>query len=443
MAAVSELRAHAREIFDAGLRAADPLEAIQQSVHVDGDRLTVSDCSYDLAKFRKVSVIGAGKAAARMGLVLEELLGARIADGLVLVKYGHGLPLKKIHVIEAAHPVPDEAGLRGARQVMELVTGAGKNDLIIFLISGGGSALLPAPADGVTLEDKQRTTEALLASGATIGEVNAVRKHISKVKGGRLAQLATPATLVSLILSDVVGDSLEDIASGPTVADPSAYADCLSVIRRYSLQEKIPAAVLDLLTRGARGELDETPKPGSPAFRTARNFIVGSNRTALAAAKKQADALGYRTMILTRAVEGESRSVATSHAALATEIQKTDTPIHRPACVLAGGETTVAVRGDGLGGRNQEYALAAAMEIDGVDGVVALSAGTDGTDGPTDAAGAVVDGATIARGKAKGLAAVEFLQRNDSYHFLQATEDLLRTGPTLTNVMDLQVWLIA
>ena len=443
MEAVSELRAHARGIFDAGMRAADPLKAIQQFVHVDGDRLTAGDYSCDLARFRKITVIGAGKGAARMALALEGLLGGRIADGLVVVKYGHGLPLKRMRVVEAAHPVPDEAGLRGARQLMELVAGAGEEDLIIFLISGGASALLPAPAEGVTLEDKQRTTQALLASGATIGEVNAVRKHISKVKGGRLAQLAAPATLISLILSDVVGDSLEAIASGPTVADPSAYADCLRIIRRYSLQEKIPPAVLDFLARGARGELDETPKPGSPAFRTVRNFIVGNNRTALAAAKKQADALGYDTKILSDAVEGESRSVAAAHAALAKEIQKNIAPIHRPTCVLAGGETTVTVRGDGLGGRNQEYALAAAMEIDGLDGVVALSAGTDGSDGPTDAAGAIVDGATIARGKAKGLAAVEFLQRNDSYHFLQVTGDLLRTGPTLTNVMDLQVWLIA
>lgn len=443
MEVVSELRAHARGIFDAGMRAADPLKAIQQFVHVDGDCLTAGDYSCDLARFRKITVIGAGKGAARMALALEGLLGGRIADGLVVVKYGHGLPLKRMRVVEAAHPVPDEAGLRGARQLMELVAGAGEEDLIIFLISGGGSALLPAPAEGVTLEDKQRTTQALLASGAPIGEVNAVRKHISKVKGGRLAQLAAPATLISLILSDVVGDSLEAIASGPTVADPSAYADCLSIIRRYSLREKIPPAVLDLLARGARGELDETPKPGSSAFRTVRNFIVGSNRTALAAAKKQADALGYDTKILSDAVEGESRSVAAAHAALAKEIQKNIAPIHRPTCVLAGGETSVTVQGDGLGGRNQEYALAAALEIDGLDGVVALSAGTDGTDGPTDAAGAIVDGATIARGKAKGLAAVEFLQRNDSYHFLQVSGDLFRTGPTLTNVMDLQVWLIA
>ena len=443
MTDVSELRAHARDIFNAGLRAADPLEAIRRFVHVDGDRLTAGDDSYDLGKFQKISVIGAGKAAARMGLALEELLGTRITGGLVVVKYGHGLPLQRIRVVEAAHPVPDEAGLRAARQVMELVTGLGEEDLIILLISGGGSALLPAPADGVTLEDKQRVTKALLASGATIGELNAVRKHLSKLKGGQLAQLAMPATLVSLILSDVVGDSLEDIASGPTVADPSVYADCLKIIRRYSLLEKIPAAVLDHLARGANAEFEETPKPGSPAFRTVRNFIVGSNRTALAAAKKQADALGYHTMILSRAVEGESRSVALAHAALAKEIQKTGTPIPCPACVLAGGETTVTIRGDGLGGRNQEYALAAGIEIDGVEGLVALSAGTDGTDGPTDAAGAVVDGLTVRRGKIRGVDASEFLNRNDSYHFLQATEDLLQTGPTLTNVMDLQAWLIA
>jgi glycerate 2-kinase len=440
---VSELRRHAREIFEAGLQGVEPSAAIKNFVHVSGDRLRVGDCAYDLAEFHNLYIIGAGKAAARMGLALEELLGDKIAGGLAVVKYGHGLPLKRIQVIEAGHPVPDEAGLDGARQIMALLESAGAQDLILFVISGGGSALLPAPADGLTLQDKQRTTQALLASGAAIGEVNAVRKHISQLKGGRLARLAAPATLVSLVISDVVGDSLEDIASGPAVADTGTYVDCVRIVQRYELQEKIPSAVMNLLTRGAAGELEETPKPGDPAFRNARNFIVGSNRTALAAARQCAESLGYRTSIVSHAVEGESRSVAAAHAEHAKNLQKTVAPAAKPVCILAGGETTVTIRGDGLGGRNQEYAVAAALAIDGIAGIVALSAGTDGTDGPTDAAGAIIDGSTIGRGKTQGFDADEFLRRNDSYHFLQATGDLLRTGPTLTNVMDLQVWLIA
>jgi glycerate 2-kinase len=440
---VSELRRHAREIFEAGLQGVEPSAAIKNFVHVSGDRLRVGDCAYELAEFRNLYIIGAGKAAARMALALEELLGDKIAGGLAVVKYGHGLPLKRIQVIEAGHPVPDEAGLDGARQIIALLVSAGAQDLILFVLSGGGSALLPAPADGLTLQDKQRTTQVLLASGAAIGEVNAVRKHISQLKGGRLARLAAPATLVSLVISDVVGDSLEDIASGPAVADTGTYVDCVRIVRRYELQEKIPSAVMNLLTRGAAGELEETPKPGDAAFRNVRNFIVGSNRTALAAARHRAESLGYRTSILSHAVEGESRLVAAAHAEHVKSIQKTAVPAAKPVCILAGGETTVTIRGDGLGGRNQEYAVAAALAIDGIAGIVALSAGTDGTDGPTDAAGAIIDGSTIGRGKAQGFDADEFLRRNDAYHFLQATGDLLRTGPTLTNVMDLQVWLIA
>ena len=443
MNSVSELRRHAREIFEAGLQGVEPSAAIKNFVHVSGDRLRVGDCAYALAESHNLYIIGAGKAAARMALALEELLGDKIAGGLAVVKYGHGLPLKRIQVIEAGHPVPDEAGLGGARQIIALLESAGAQDLILFVLSGGGSALLPAPADGLTLQDKQRTTQALLASGATIGEVNAVRKHISQLKGGRLARLAAPATLVSLVISDVVGDSLEDIASGPGVADTGTYVDCVRIVQRYELQEKIPSAVMNLLTRGAAGKLEETPKPGDAAFRNARNFIVGSNRTALAAAQHRAESLGYRTSILSYAIEGESRLVAAAHAEHVKSIQKTAVPAAKPVCILAGGETTVTIRGDGLGGRNQEYAVAAALAIDGIEGIVGLSAGTDGTDGPTDAAGAIIDGSTFGRGKAQGFDADEFLRRNYSYHFLQATGDLLRTGPTLTNVMDLQVWLIA
>jgi len=315
--------------------------------------------------------------------------------------------------------------------------------LIFFLISGGGSALLPFPADGLSLADKQQTTETLLKSGATIGEVNALRKHLSRLKGGQLAKLASPARLISLVLSDVVGDSLEAIASGPTVPDSSTYGDCLQIVRRYGLRSQIPAAVIAYLERGAKGEIEETPKPSSAIFETVQNVLIGSNRMAVAAASRRAEELGYHTMILSDSLEGESRVVAQSLSTRVKEIARTNHPVSRPACLISGGETTVTVRGDGLGGRNQELALAAAIEIDGLENVVVLSAGTDGTDGPTDAAGGIIDGSTLARGRANSIDATSYLRRNDSYHFLQTTNDLLITGPTLTNVMDLQVALIS
>jgi hydroxypyruvate reductase len=442
MKALSELRAHAQEIFDAGLKAADPFDAIKNSVRRSGDQLQIAERRFRLPRINKIFVAGCGKATSRMAQAIEDLVGDRIADGVVIVKYGHGLPLGKITVVEAGHPVPDEAGIAGGRQIVELVRTAEKDDVVLFLISGGGSALFPCPVDGLTLAEKQQTTEILLASGATIHEINAVRKHISKVKGGRFAKLAAPGQIVSLILSDVVGDSLDVIASGPTVADSTTYSDCLEIIRRYELSDRIPQTVRRVLERGAKGVIDETPKPGDAVFERVQNVIVGSNRVALAVAQRQAETLGYHSMILSSAIEGESRAVAASHAALAKKIARNDAPLGRPACVISGGETTVRVRGDGLGGRNQEFALAAAIEIDGLDGIVVLSAGTDGTDGPTDAAGAIVDGSTLQRGRFKGLNAAHFLDRNDSHHFLQATGDLLRTGPTFTNVMDLQVMLI-
>jgi hydroxypyruvate reductase len=312
----------------------------------------------------------------------------------------------------------------------------------LFLLSGGASALLPCPAEGLTLVDKQLTTQLLLKSGATIREINAVRKHLSKLKGGRVAQLAAPARIETLAISDVVGDSLEDIGSGPTVADSSTYNQCLEILWRYRLQRKIPAAVLRHLERGIGGEIDETPKPSNAIFQKVQNTIIGTNRQALEAAKLRSESLGYNTLILSDSVEGESRCVAAEHTEISLRIKSNLGPISRPACVLFGGETTVTVKGDGLGGRNQEYALAAALGIEEIDGVVVLSAGTDGTDGPTDAAGGIVDGLTIHRAKDKGFDAAEYLDRNDSYHLLQATGDLFQTGPTLTNVMDMQVLLV-
>jgi hydroxypyruvate reductase len=378
-----------------------------------------------------------------MALALQTMFGDRLSGGIVIVKYGHRLPLEKIRVIEAGHPMPDRAGLEGAHQVIELARSCGERDLLLFVLSGGGSALLPCPAGGLTLADKQRTTEVLLKSGAGIKEINAVRRHISRLKGGRFAKLAAPAQVVSLILSDVVNDALEAIASGPTAPDPSTYADCLRITERYDAQREIPAAVMDLLERGAMGELDETPKASDPVFQRVHNVIVGGNRLALTAARQRAEALGYDALIASGAIEGESRVVAKAYSEHIKEMIRTKRPGSRPACVISGGETTVTVRGEGLGGRNQEFALAAAIEIDGLDGVVVLSGGSDGVDGPTDAAGGIVDGGTIPRARARNLDAATSLARNDSYHFLRATGDLLVTGPTLTNVMDVQITLLA
>jgi hydroxypyruvate reductase len=443
MRSLIDLRAHAREIFFAGLSAADPLNAVNHALQREGHWLNVGERSYDLDQFRRIYVTGAGKAAARMALAVEKLIGDRIAGGIVVVKYGHAVKLGATEVIEAGHPLPDDAGLSGARRIAELLQSCGDNDLVLFLLSGGGSALLPYPAEGLSLAEKQRTTEALIESGADIFEINAVRKHLSRLKGGRLARLAAPATLVSLVLSDVIGDSLETIASGPTVPDRSTYGACLDIIRRYQLVPKIPSAVLEHLARGARGEIAETPKDLGGIFERVQNVIIGNNRTALSSAFRCAEELGYHPIIYSEALQGESKVVGRTFASLLKDISAKGQPISRPACVLSGGETTVTVRGDGLGGRNQEFALAAAVELSGADQVVVLSAGTDGTDGPTDAAGGIVDGNTVQRASAQGLDAAAFLDRNDSHHLLRATQDLLFTGPTLTNVMDLQIGLVA
>jgi hydroxypyruvate reductase len=439
----ARLRADARDIFMAGVRAADPSAAVTNSLGLEHPLLRVGGKVYRLPEIDKIYVAGCGKAAAPMAAALERSLGGRLSGGIIIVKYGHRLALEKIAVIEAGHPIPDDAGVEGARRMIELVRPLGERDLLFFVVSGGGSALLPCPAEDLTLADKQRTTEVLLKSGAAIKEINAVRKHLSCVKGGRFAQMAAPAQLVSLILSDVVGDSVEAIASGPTAPDSSTYADCLRITHSYDAAGEIPARVMELLRRGTMGELSETPKASDPIFERVNNVIIGSNALALTAARERAVALGYEASIVSDSIEGESRVAAKAHAERIKEIVQTKKPGTRPICLLSGGETTVTVRGTGLGGRNQEFTLAAAIEIEGLDGVVVLSGGTDGTDGPTDAAGGIVDGTTIARAKAKNLVAAGSLENNDSYRLLAATGDLLMTGPTLTNVMDLQVTLFA
>ncbi|MBW2593761.1 MAG: glycerate kinase, partial [Deltaproteobacteria bacterium] len=343
----------------------------------------------------------------------------------------------------AGHPVPDQNGENGALAISAMAESAESDDLIICLISGGGSALMPLPAQGLSLADKQKTTGVLLACGAAIHEINTIRKHLSDIKGGMLARAANPATLVSLILSDVVGDDLDVIASGPCVPDSSTFADCMDIITGYGIEEHLPETVAVHLKAGLSGQIPETPKAGDSAFEKTRNLIIGRNIDAVNAAKSAAKNLGYHTLILSSMIEGETRDVARVHGAIAREVVKTGNPMPPPLCILSGGETTVTIKGRGLGGRNQEFALAAAMDIAGYENITVLSGGTDGTDGPTDAAGAVADGTTIARAGALGLAPHQYLSNNDAYHFFEPLGDLIKTGPTNTNVMDLRIILIS
>jgi hydroxypyruvate reductase len=427
-----QLRRHALRIFRAALDAADPGEAILRRLR-----------RYNLRRFQSVFVVGAGKAGASMAAALERVPGLRIAGGLVNVKYGHTARLRRVELCECGHPVPDENGLAGAKRIAEIARQAGSRDLLLGVISGGASALLPLPADGISLADKQAATEALLACGADIHELNTIRKHLSAIKGGQLARLAWPATVITLVLSDVIGDDLDVIGSGPTVPDRSTFAQALAIVRRYGLVERVPGPVRERLERGAAGGIEETPRPGDPAFARVRNVIVGSNRIAVDAAARASRALGYRTLVLSTMVEGETREVARVHAAIAREMRASGHPVKPPACLISGGETTVTLcAGHGMGGRNQEFVLAAARAVAGMENVVVLSAGTDGGDGPTDAAGAIADGRTVARASEKGLNAAEALARNDSYHFFEPLGDLIRTGPTGTNVMDVHVVMV-
>jgi glycerate 2-kinase len=420
------LRRQALRIFRAALEAADPYQAVLRHLRIDPE------------PYRNIFVIGAGKASAQMARAVERLLGPRISGGLISVKDGHGAALRWIGIHECGHPVPDARGVAGARRIARIASQAGPDDLVIGLISGGASALLPLPAPPITLAEKQKTTRLLLHCGASIHEVNCVRKHISRIKGGQLARLVHPATLLTLILSDVIGDDLDVIGSGPTVPDRSTFADARAIFEKHRIWSKLPSAVRSRFSSPA----EETPKPGDKIFEKTQNVIVGSNALAVDAAALEARRLGFHTLVLSTFVEGEAREVARVHAGIAKEIRATGRPVKTPACVISGGETTVTIRGKGLGGRNQEFALAAALDIAGLRDVVILSAGTDGTDGPTDAAGALADGTTRARGETLGLDAAAFLANNDSYHLFEATGDLIKTGPTGTNVADVQLVLV-
>ncbi|KAF0219319.1 MAG: hydroxypyruvate [Geobacteraceae bacterium] len=426
----------AEKVFRAAIRDADPYLAVRRH----GDEIR---SIYREGGFAQLIVIGFGKASISMAKGMEDSLGDLIDAGLIITKYGHGTSreLRKIRFLEGGHPVPDADGATGTEEIINLVTAATEKTLVVTLISGGGSALLVSPCAGITLAEKQETTGLLLAAGAGIFELNCVRKHLSRVKGGRLAAMIRPARSVSLILSDVIGDRLDVIASGPTAPDPTTFADALDVLERYRLLKRVPTEVVAHLTKGREGEFAETLKEGDPVFRTVQNVIVGSNCTALEAAAREAEALGFGVEILSAGITGEAREAGRwlAHKAVAT---RSGIGGGGPFCLISGGETTVTVKGGGKGGRNMELALAFALEIEGISGITLLSAGTDGTDGPTDAAGAVVDGTTATMAKARGFDPEEYLRNNDSYSFFRECGGLLVTGPTGTNVMDIQIVVI-
>jgi glycerate 2-kinase len=425
------LRESARAVFDAALRAGDVRPLVQRSL-----------AGLRLPPRGRVLVVGAGKASGAMAAAAEETLGELIADGVVAVKDGHVAPTRRIRLLEAGHPVPDERGAAAARAIHDLARSAGPDDLVLVLISGGGSALTPAPAPPITLAEKQALTRLLLRAGANINQLNAVRKHCSILKGGQLARAAGPARVDALLLSDVIGDPLDVIASGPTAPDESTYGEALAILERFDIAGQVAPAIIGRLEQGRRGEIPETPKPGDPLFHRVTNTVIGNNHLVIEAAMERARALGLTPHLLTRTLEGEAREVAARFVTMSREVRAGAGPVRTPCCLIAGGETTVTVKGQGSGGRCQEFALAAAIEMAGLAGVVVLAAGTDGSDGPTAAAGAIADGESEARARAAGVDLAARLADNDSNPALAALGDLIVTGPSNTNLLDLYLVVI-
>ncbi len=435
------------EIFSSAIKAVDPFVIVKEHI---GKVHTV----FFNENLRQIMIIGFGKASYQMAKAVEESIETDlVTGGIIITKYGHrpvpdgmgrGTDTDKITVYEAGHPIPDENGFEATEQTIDILKRSDKDTLVVCLISGGGSALFVSPYNGITLREKQTVTDLLLKAGADINMLNTVRKHISKVKGGRLAEIAHPAKVIALIISDVIGDKLDVIASGPTAPDSSTFHDALNVIHECNLDEKMPERVMDVLKRGRDGLIPETPKRGNPVFEDVNNIIIGSNLKALEAAKNKAQAMGFQAEIISSEISGEAREVGKwlAKKSLETRNLLRVTRNRKKICLISGGETTVTVRGYGKGGRNTELALGFAKEIEGVDGVTLLSAGTDGTDGPTDAAGAIADGSSIGKAKSLGLNPDKYLENNDSYNFFKETDSLLITGPTGTNVMDVQIILV-
>ena len=434
-------RQTATEIFLAGLEGVKPENLIKQFVSIEQHNLQIENFQFDLSTIANIYIVGVGKASAAMAQTIESILGSRITEGHIITKYEHAAPLQFIGITEAGHPVPDENGIKGTEIIMSIAKKAEKNDLLICLISGGGSALLTDIPEGCSLDDLKKLNNILLKSGAAIFEMNCIRKHVSKVKGGLLAKTAYPSRVLSLILSDVIGDPLDVIASGPTVHDPSTYADAISIINKYNIKNEIPIQIYQLLEDGVNNKRQETLKESDEALELTSNLIIGTNKLALKIAKQKAALFGYETKIITDKLEGNIMDVAKYIMDSIKNTKKEN--IHEKTCLLFAGETTIKVEGEGLGGRNQHLALLISKLLKDEPGITFLSAGTDGTDGPTDAAGAVVDSFTSQTASDLQLNMDQYINNCDSYRFFQEVGGLVKTGPTQTNVMDLMVVLIS
>lgn len=435
------MRTSLDQILEAALGAIEPGRCLHQLLTLDQSELTTPSATFDLRDFRKVWLLAVGKASIPMAMALEEILASYLEEGQAVAPRSDQGLLFKTKVWQASHPEPDQAGLEAAAGILEwLQQELEERDLLVLALSGGGSALFPAPLPGISLEDKQKVTHELLRSGATIHEMNALRKHLSRVKGGRLLDFTRGARVLVLALSDVAGDDFSSIASGPASPDPTTRQDCLEILERYHLRSSLPPSVTNSLNLE---QGSETPKPGDPRFSRVSHCLVANNHTALAGAAEKAARLGYTPLILSSSLSGECHSTAANLAAIAREVVHYSSPVAPPCCLLSGGECTLRVRGEGKGGRNQEMALEFSRHIEDWNApLLFASVGSDGIDGPTDAAGAVVDPKTLRRAAALGLDPRAYLARNDSYHFFQRLEDLILTGPTQTNVMDLQILLI-
>jgi len=433
-------RQKAIEIFLAGVESVKPDNLIKRYVSINKNTLQIEEITFDLSVVENIYVVGAGKASAAMAQALEVILESRITGGHIITKYEHSLPLRFIGITEAGHPVPDENGIRGTEQILSIVNTAGKDDLVICLISGGGSALLADVPEGCTLDDLKVLNNVLLKIGADITEMNCIRKHLSRVKGGLLAKAAFPARVVSLILSDVIGDPLDVIASGPTAPDPTTFADAISTLRKFKIENGIPVQILKVLQDGFEKKRQETLKESDEVLLRTINLIIGTNKLALKTAKQKAESFGYESQIVTDRIDGDVTDAANLIIETVKRVKEGKT--NKKSCLLFAGEPTVKVKGKGLGGRNQHLALLAAKSLKDLPGITILSGGTDGSDGPTDAAGAVVDSFTSKNASTLNLDIEQYISNCDSYHFFEQEGGLIKIGPTQTNVMDLIVVLV-